>query len=219
MLRNCRELLALNILSSCHAWTALPTGIADKTAIGSFVRESHERTEEQRTLVPQNPDKDDYRTPWREAIYPFWNHVFADVMRWLPQVNCSVGHFHAPAHGVLALGYPSNGDGEGEVKSVRKIWDTNVLLIPAWLDEGVEVRMLSREGEGETTLGTFSAVDTALIWYLKRGTEVEFFIDEAWERERKIAAVLVFGVLCTEGHGEGDADEKDRGDKMNTTDE
>ena len=85
------------VLVSTHlryAWWALPGENTSDDGIGQFIKANREVPEEGRERVPQNPDGESLRTPWRDSIYHLWNHVFHDVMNFLPEVNCSVGHFH-----------------------------------------------------------------------------------------------------------------------------
>ena len=189
------------------AWTALPGDDTSIDAVGWFTRDSSYRTDEERKLVPQNPNKDDYRTAWRESVYHMWNHVFYDVMRFLPEVGMGVGHIHPPSHDAFAMDYPQVGDSNGSV-AVKKKWDTNVLIVPAFLEPGVSIRMFvsqaSENGQSQKTLGSFDGFNTADIWWLKSGVEVCFYVEGDYEKDRKgVAAVLVYGILCMENSGAG----------------
>ena len=177
-----------------HAWTAAPGADVGPGAVGAFIAASHNRSEAERGAVSQNPNKEDIHTPWRDEIYHQWNHVFYDVANFLSSVGPGIGHLHPPAHEAFALTYPV-ADGEGEAKG--KVWDYNVLVIPAHLEPGVSVRMSTVKEDGEEkTLGTFSASTTADIWYIKNGTSVRFFVEGEYENVRGgVAAVLVSGRL------------------------
>jgi hypothetical protein len=173
-------------------------------AVGDFIATSHNRSEEERRAVAQNPNKDEIHTPWRDEIYHQWNHVFYDVANFLESVAPSMGHLHPPAHNAFPLTYPV-ADGQGGGKEM--VWDYNVLVIPAHLEHGVSVRMSTVKEDGlEKTLGTFNETTTADIWYIKKGTNVRFFVEGEFENVRgAVAAVLVCGKLdlnCP-GHGEG----------------
>jgi hypothetical protein len=177
-----------------HAWTAAPGADVGAGAVGAFIAASHNRSAEERRAVPQNPNKEDIHTPWRDEIYHQWNHVFYDVANFLASVGPGIGHLHPPAHNAFALKYPV-ADGEGEVR--RMVWDHNVLVIPAHLEQGVSVRMsmIKEDGE-EKTLGTFNESNPADIWYIKNGTRVRFFVEGEYENVRGgVAAVLVCGRL------------------------
>src|SRR5436190_4729703 len=90
-----------------YAWTANPPESDNfDNAVWLFARENHQRTEEERAAVPQDPDRKTLHTPWRDAIYNRWNHVFSDVMWFLETVNDNIGHFHFPSHDVLPLNFP-----------------------------------------------------------------------------------------------------------------
>ena len=190
-----------------HAWIAAPGADVGASAVGAFIAASHNRSEAERRAVPQNPNKEDIHTPWRDEIYHQWNHVFYDVASFLSSVGPGIGHLHPPAHDAFALTYPV-ADGEEEEK--ENVWDYNVLVIPAYLEPGVAVRMSTVKEDGEEkTLGTFNASTTADIWYIKKGTSVRFFVEGECENVRGgVAAVLVCGKLdlaCT-GH-QGDNEE------------
>ncbi len=164
------------------------------SAVGAFIAASHNRSEEERRAVSQNPSKEDIHTPWRREIYHQWNHVFYDVANFLASVGPGTGHLHPPAHSAFALTYPV-ADGEGETKEM--VWDNNVLVIPAHLEPGVSVRMSTIKEDGEEkTLGTFNASSTADIWFIKKETSVRFFVEGEYENVRGgVAAVLVCGRL------------------------
>jgi hypothetical protein len=132
-------------------------------------------------LAMRNEESTLVRTPWRMAVYGMWNHVFWDVMKFLPQVHSGVGHFHPPNHDILDLEF----GGEGVVKK----WDTHMLMLPAFLRSGAKVSMY----EGETKLGTFDGENEFEIWWLKQGTEVKFTVEGEGE---ELAAVLSLGILC-----------------------
>ncbi len=193
------------------AWPILPGEPAeegaDASALGAFLR-AH-RTVSERQQAPRNPDKDTVRTPWRDEIYHMWNHVFWDVGRFLAEVGPGIGEFHPPAHEVFVVDYPSSAGGDGKGMAVRKVWDTNVLLLPAYLEPGIRVRFSSggverQDGMVEKVLGTFDGENTAEIWFVMAGLEVNIYVEGEYEGGRKgVAAVLVYGKLCTQDHEEG----------------
>ena len=43
---------------------------------------------------------------WREVTADIWDRVHVNVMRWIPEANCSVGHSHFPCHELLAVIFP-----------------------------------------------------------------------------------------------------------------
>ncbi len=183
-----------------YAWPALPS---EETSIPQFVKASHERSEEDRERVPLDPDVESLHTPWRDRIYHNWNHVFFDVMNFLPEVNCSVGHFHTPSHDVFALIYPKPQDETPNV--VSKSWGTNLLLIPAYRASRVSIRAtVEQSTDGHTSekgLGTFNDSNPTEVWYVRSGVEVKFFVETDLEKDcQGLAAVMVCGILCTENH-------------------
>ena len=130
------------VLVSLHlrlAWTALPGEDTSYGAVGSFIKASHDRTEDERRQLQRNPDKN-VHTPWRDSVYGFWNHVFGDVMRFLSNVGPGIGHYHSPSHDTFALAYPEPQRENGAAILAKK-WDNNVLIIPAYLESGVSIRM------------------------------------------------------------------------------
>ena len=211
------------------AWTVPPNDYTpDQAGFATFMKADNKRSDEERKNLPQNPDKDDVHTPWREALCNQWNHVFYDVSNFLVEGCAGVGHFHPPSHDVFAIDYPRTDDEKGSAAAaaaVKKTWDTRVLLIPAYLDPGVSIRMLmvikvGEDGgaewkEEEKTLGTFDGSNTTEIWYLRRDVEVAFHVEGdfgASERRKGVAAVLAVGVLCSDGHGEEVVVEDERQD-------
>ena len=191
------------VLVSLHlrlAWTAIPSGDTTYDAIGSFIKASHDRTEDERSQLQRNPDKN-VHTPWRDAIYHFWNHVFNDVMGFLSNVGPGIGHYHSPSHNTFALAYPGPQREDGATILAKK-WENNVLMIPAYLESGVSIRMsMASIGDNqmsEKTLGNFDSSKSNDIWFLKGGNEVVFHVEGDYERDREgIAAVLVYANLCT----------------------
>ena len=186
------------------AWTALPGEDTSYDSIGSFIKASHDRTEDERRQLQRNPDKT-VHTSWRDSIYHFWNHVFSDIMRFLSNVGPGIGHYHSPSHDTFALSYPGPRREDGATILAKK-WDNNVLMIPAYLESGVSIRMsmasISDNQMSEKTLGNFDSSNPSDIWFLKGGNEVVFNIEGDYERDRKgIAAVLVYANLCTKESG------------------
>ncbi|KAM6492978.1 hypothetical protein JOM56_011112 [Amanita muscaria] len=189
-----------------HAWRYDPTSSGSSSSVGTFMRENHGRTPEQRAALPVYPDKEAVHTPWRDEVYETWNHVFYDVMRFLREVNDAFGHFHPPKHDVFALSFPpSDGQETENTRVLTKTWDTDILLIPAHLEPGVVVRLETlsqREEDGEKKdvekiRGRFSKDNAGEIWYLRKGVEARFFIEGEWDKSSKgLAAVMVHAILC-----------------------
>ena len=147
-----------------------------------------------------------YIPHWRDSIYHMWNHVFYDVMNFLPEVNCSVGHFHPPSHDAFAVDYPT-AHGRN-VAVAKKKWDTNTLLIPAHRAPGVSVRATVNESNEDETLekelGTFDGLNPTEIWYVRKGVDVNIYVEGDFEKDRQgVAAVTVYGILCSDIHEPG----------------
>lgn len=178
--------------------------------VGAMCKEWSRMSEEERNDFPRilekgNQDEGEKEIQeWRSKIMGFYNHVFVDVMQFLPNVGHDVGHIHSPSHAHFELQYPEDGpvDAPNLKGPVVKKWDTHVLLIPAVLERGVEVR-ISRTMDGEEkTLETFKEPEKGWvndIWWIKKGTEVSFHIEGDYNRAREgVAAVMVVGILCNE---------------------
>ena len=197
------------VLVSTHlryAWSAIPSDDTSENGIGQFIKANYERSEEERKNVPQNPDRDNIHTPWRDSVYHNWNHVFYDVMKFLPDVNCSVGHFHPPSHDVFAVAYP-RADG-ASVAVARKKWDTNMLMTPAHMEPGVSFRATVNErnedGVAEKELGTFDGSNATEIWYIRKGVNINIYVEGNFDKGRRgIAAAMVVGILCSDIHEPG----------------
>ena len=107
-------------------------------------------------------------------------------------------------------------------------WETNVLLLPAYLAPGVSVtctvadrpRQDGAEDEGpppaeDESLGSFDGGNEREVWYLRAGVDVALHVaaadgagegkdgDGAGKDGEGVAAVFVVGVLCTETHAGG----------------
>ena len=139
------------------------------------------------TVPPRNKDRT-IHTPWREAIYIQWNHVFADVMNFLPSVAPDVGHFDPPNQDVLPISH-----------EVVKKWNTHVLIIPAYFQEGLKIKVSKVEDGKDKYLGTFAAEDKYDCWFLRKGTEVKFQIEG--EQTPGLEALLMLGIVCEKKHG------------------
>ncbi|KAI5803005.1 hypothetical protein EDC01DRAFT_726355 [Geopyxis carbonaria] len=124
-----------------HAWRAPAPATLDNAAIAAAFRAS---LVEPRELAD---DQATVHTPWRDALYEFWNHVFWDVVRFLGSVGPGIGHLHPePRQEVFAVCYG--------VEVVRT-WETNVLLLPAVRMQGAVVRVWMGEGEKREEVGRF----------------------------------------------------------------
>jgi hypothetical protein len=127
-----------------HTWIAIPPSSEAPSYthedLGAFMRRMQVQTETERAERPKNTDTT-IHTPWRDAVYGMWNHVFWDVSLFLEGVGHGIRHFHPPNHKVLPLSFPGTGD------EMATKWDTNVLIIPTYLGKGVQVRMLKNVDE------------------------------------------------------------------------
>lgn len=181
----------------------------------------HENEDEDKARVIQKADqeeKSDELNDWRLAILAFWNHVYWDVMQFLPQVGLGIGHFHPPSHSSLSIPFWPTPTSDPEPPArlmlleelcqqpTKHTFGTNTLLIPAYLCPGVVLRMkvASQDGTTMETLGTFSDSSKTEIWWLRQGIEVSFYVDirasTFTELKENVAAVLGIGVLCDDVH-------------------
>lgn len=160
-----------------------------------------------------NPNTQDLETPWRKTLAHDWNHVFYDVMNFLPEVSCSVGHFHPPSHDVLAIEFPetkpqTGSQAIGKNWVLRKKWYRNMLLIATYLHKGVVLRVTrltdSQEEPPEKELGSFDGTNPHEIWYIRAGTEIFIHVEGDYEGggANGLAAVMALGLVCTDSHGE-----------------
>jgi hypothetical protein len=191
--------------------------------VGAMMKEWSHMTPEERDAFPKIAGKageeEGEVEEWRAKIMGFYNHVFVDVMQFLPNVQHDVGHIHPPSYSHFTLDYMEDGpvDAPGLKGPVVKKWDTHVLLIPAVLGKDVEVR-ISRVVEGEEkTLETLKEGDKDWInevWWVKKGTEVSFHVEGDYDRTIDgVAAVMVVGILCNEQpEGQGQEDKEEEGE-------
>ncbi|EJT70391.1 hypothetical protein GGTG_11415 [Gaeumannomyces tritici R3-111a-1] len=123
-------------------------------------------------------------------------HLFADIGKAIPEVNCQMGHYHPFNHNSWVVSYP-DADGSSSSSSpargVVRRWDTNVLILPAFLDKGVAVkatRFVGRDGEPTAAPGEDGAQDGVesvemgrfvenedLAWFVKADMDVKFELE------------------------------------------
>ncbi|KAL8912893.1 MAG: hypothetical protein Q9171_002187 [Xanthocarpia ochracea] len=124
-----------------RAWTALPPpGDRDSkseiSAVQEFIKANRDKTLEELAAIAiasSNPDTQSIHTSWRDAVYDQWNNVLYDVGKFLPEI-CPGDLCHRPPDCELfALEF--HGD------DVVRVWDQDVLLIPAFLKPGVSIRV------------------------------------------------------------------------------
>lgn len=192
-------------------WSVLPEdpgSTGPEAVIAAIKARNALSPEERKTAWEQNPDKDDLKTPWRTAIAYQWNHVFFDVSSFLFEAAHGVGHFHSARSDVLGLPFPPLDEDEEAKKTsvVEKVWETNVLLLPGHLEDGVSVSVtVVKDGvEGnkeEEAFGSFGSDNPAEIWFIKSGVRLRFFIEyKGMARGTGITAVMMFELLCSENH-------------------
>lgn len=161
----------------------------------------------------RNPDNDTIHTPLRDATYHTWNHVFWDVSKFLAEVNCNTGTFTPPAHEVVVLNYPTNGQTWDESMyahaQTMEVGDQAMLISPIFVDVGLKLRLTTGtevkcpSSEEELQSTAHFAVDATTeekfdeefkICWVKSGEVVQMYIGGHCDGSRKgVAAVFVCG--------------------------
>lgn len=111
-----------------------------------------------------------------------------------------MGTHNPPNHSSFVLNYGS---------PVHHVFDTNVVLLPAFLDEGISVRVKhvpENEEQEHIDLGIWKHEKDAMTtaWFVRAGITMEFEIqdekDQHEENNKKegVAAVFVYGILTLE---------------------
>ncbi|KAF8422569.1 hypothetical protein EV426DRAFT_535248 [Tirmania nivea] len=172
------------------AWLAEPSPAGLDSWMLSCANQSSNG--DQATSDISNPSE--LHTPWRDEIYYNWNHVFHDGFSFLQEAVCGIGGFHPPSHDILPLSSQREGP-------LQKVWNTNVMLIPAYLAPGAQVRMFSAEKDAEgkrKELGKFNGKNTTELWFLLKGNEVLLEVEEGTGPAREgPVAVLAVGIGCS----------------------
>lgn len=132
------------------------------------------------------------------------NHFFYDAGNLFSEANCALGHFEPPNHDHFVLNYEDLASKE----LPSRVFDTNVVIMPAFLDDGLKLRVL-RVGESDETLnGELMVMDQehrTEAWFIRKGMRIAFRIDKGQQTEISetsspktgVAAVIVFGILST----------------------
>lgn len=147
--------------------------------------------------IPSNPDRETIHTPWRDGVYQYLCHVFVDAFAFLAEAagEEKYGHHHVSEseHEVFGLGFERE---EVEDRS----WDTNVMLLPAYLAPGVTVKMFRvREGDAsEQAFGQFDHEKPFITWFVRAGVSVRCVVEKAEDANDVdgLAAVMLVGRAC-----------------------
>jgi len=99
-------------------------------------------------------------------VYWTWNKVFDDLMAFVGPAAPEIGHFHFPNESFVPL-----------TGKLTRSWDMTILITPAYLRDGVKIRLSKIEGGVEKTLGIFDDQEQCEVWALQKGTEVTFNIE------------------------------------------
>lgn len=186
------------------AWTLLPP-TPDSSDVSAVLKNHYRLSEEEQAQAPLNPDTTTVHTPWRDHVYYIWNHLFFDAARFLKSLY-EVGDFKPPNSDAFGLEFPQPEEGEegGNVRVLTKVWETEVMVLPAYLAPGVSVRVETRETKKENgatpddikARGKFTHEKPGQVWYLNKGLETWFYIEsEADVNVDGLAAVLVYGKM------------------------
>jgi hypothetical protein len=163
-----------------------------------------------------NPDREIVHTPFRDAIYEVWNHVFIDVSRFLSEVNCKCGEFKPPS--VEAVGVRYLEDGQARTRKAEgdmtKVVEMEMLshrqFAPAFLDPGVKLAVVvggdsketfnQEEDKDEARSFLWDATSTEGLWngkevlWVKGGQKIQIYLGGNLDQSRKgLAAVLACG--------------------------
>lgn len=187
--------------------------------------------------MPTTSERETLHTPLRDEVYHLFNHLFYDVSNFMTRMY-DVGHLHPPNSDAFGLNFPvpqsqSQTEENKDACVFTKTWETEVLLVPAYLAPGVVVRVETcseKVENGETvkdtpmSRGTFTKENPWQVWYLQKGLETRFYIEGEWEQEPKgLAAAMVYGKLCPENHCQGahsdDDDDEDEDEDEKNEDE
>jgi hypothetical protein len=186
-----------------QAWLASPPSeTIDKDCVAQFMKEISRRDTRAINESERDPDVDNINTPWRREIAVFWKHVFADTVRFLDAATAASGHMRS--HDLFQIYYPET---IGSPSSRNKMFDTNVLLIPTFVDPDITLRITRDKSttDGaivEQKVCTFDlAKKPNTICFLRRGFAFNFYVDgEQNKSEQDTAAVFALCVLCTDEH-------------------
>ncbi|KAL8295584.1 hypothetical protein RB600_001180 [Gaeumannomyces tritici] len=157
--------------------------------------------------VERGPDKELVDSEWRANLLKLcglqcgtglagYAHLFADIGKAIPEVNCQMGHYHPFNHNSWVVSYPAadcSSSSSSPARGVVRRWDTNVLIPPAFLDKGVAVkatRFVGRDGEPTAAPGEDGAQDGVesvemgrfvenedLAWFVKADMDVKFELE------------------------------------------
>ncbi|KAJ5152403.1 hypothetical protein N7492_010698 [Penicillium capsulatum] len=169
------------------------------------MRKHYSLSEEEQAQAPLNPDTTTVHTPWRDQVYYVWNHLFFDAARFMKSMY-GVGDFKPPNSDAFGLDFPRASDSEDSDKVcvLTKVWESEVLLLPAYLAPGVLVRVETRETKEENgsvqedikARGKFTHDKPGQVWYLSKGLETRLYIEcEGDVPGDGLAAVLVYGKM------------------------
>jgi hypothetical protein len=124
-----------------------------------------------------------------------------------------MGTFHPPNDTFFTVNHDSS-----VASPAEKTFDTNIVMLPAFLDKGVTVsikRLPANEGETEVEMGSFSPGDRkseqmTKAWFIGAGVKMSFAVSvEGGEKREGVAAVfvVVVGILTPMESGESAAEE------------
>lgn len=161
-----------------------------------FMKFCHHEDGTFRKEILPNPDSNSVHTEWRDIIYQHWYHVFHDIARFLFELALENFHVHFPCHDVLAIEIPTS-----DHSAIHKTWDSDILILPAYLKSNVSIRMTANirkdeNEEEERELGTFDGSNTGELWYIRAGTAVTLRLAQGADGDLKgLGAVMICGLL------------------------
>ncbi|KAJ6103525.1 hypothetical protein N7512_010605 [Penicillium capsulatum] len=164
------------------AWKILPP-TPDSSDVEGVMRKHYSLSEEEQAQAPLNPDTTT-----------------------VPHPLARPRDFKPPNSDAFGLDFPRASDSEDSDKVcvLTKVWESEVLLLPAYLAPGVLVRVETRETKEENgsvqedikARGKFTHDKPGQVWYLSKGLETRLYIEcEGDVPGDGLAAVLVYGKM------------------------
>lgn len=166
-------------------------------------------------------DKDNWRSDWRKAVARSYCNIFADIINFLYEVNCRIGHWHCepepsptflqthgPGYLTFQISYPALLDSSKSV--LVKIFPCNVVIVPMFVDTRLRVIVeLTQPGDGEKQIQEWDdSLHNTKALFLRKGIEIAICLKlDSNERSKVdpvsrkgIAATFAFATLCRRRH-------------------
>ncbi|CAH0048839.1 unnamed protein product [Clonostachys solani] len=158
----------------------------------------------------RNPDRENISTPLREGLYFLWNHVFVDASKAFT-ATIGAGEFFGPSYETLEVRFPG-ADTEGDLVKVDSFsYDTDIMLVPAFLEPGIELcgrigeeakqsmKLSEDSDDDKTPKFSFNATNSdwvylgKMVYWIKGKERVNIYLPKLSDMAGKLACVLVCG--------------------------